>query len=77
MEHLTARQAEVLQLIRDFLQSTGFPPTRADIAQILGFKSANAAEDHLRALERKGYIEILPGASRGIRLAEGAGLPVV
>ncbi len=77
MEQLTARQAEVLQLIRDFLQSTGFPPTRADIAQILGFKSANAAEDHLRALERKGYIEILPGASRGIRLAEGAGLPVV
>ena len=77
MEHLTARQAEVLQLIRDFLQSTGFPPTRADIAQILGFKSANAAEDHLRALERKGYIEILAGASRGIRLAEGAGLPVV
>jgi repressor LexA len=77
VEHLTARQAEVLQLIRDFLQSTGFPPTRADIAQVLGFKSANAAEDHLRALERKGYIEILPGASRGIRLAEGAGLPVV
>ena len=77
MEHLTARQAEILQLIRDYLQSTGFPPTRADIAQIFGFKSANAAEDHLRALERKGYIEILPGASRGIRLTEGAGLPIV
>lgn len=77
MRPLTARQAEILQLIRDFVQSTGFPPTRADIAQVLGFKSANAAEDHLRALERKGYIELLPGASRGIRLAEGTGLPVV
>ena len=77
MKPLTARQAEVLQLIRDFVQSTGFPPTRADIAQVLGFKSANAAEDHLKALARKGYIELLPGASRGIRLAEGTGLPVI
>jgi repressor LexA len=77
MRPLTARQAEVLQLIRDFVQSTGFPPTRADIAQVLGFKSANAAEDHLKALEKKGYIELLPGASRGIRLAEGTGLPVI
>jgi repressor LexA len=77
VEHLTARQAEVLQLIRDFLQSAGLPPTRADIAKVLGFKSANAAEDHLRALERKGYIEILPGASRGIRLTEESGLPVI
>ncbi len=77
MRPLTARQAEVLQLVRDFVQSTGFPPTRADIAQVLGFKSANAAEDHLKALARKGYIELLPGASRGIRLAEGTGLPVI
>jgi repressor LexA len=77
MEELTARQAEVLQLIADFLQATGFPPTRAEIAAQLGFRSANAAEDHLRALERKGYIEILPGASRGIRLRESLGLPVV
>jgi len=77
MRPLTARQAEVLQLIRDFVQSTGFPPTRADIAQVLGFKSANAAEDHLKALARKEYIELLPGASRGIRLAEGTGLPVI
>src|SRR5262245_60501074 len=68
MDELTARQAEVLQLIADFLQGTGFPPTRAEIAQQLGFRSANAAEEHLRALERKGYIEMLPGASRGIRL---------
>ena len=77
MTELTARQAEVLQLIADFLQATGFPPTRAEIAKQLGFRSANAAEDHLRALERKGYIEILPGASRGIRLREGLGIPVV
>ena len=68
MDELTARQAEVLQLIADFLQGTGFPPTRAEIAQQLGFRSANAAEEHLRALERKGYIEMLPGTSRGIRL---------
>src|SRR6476646_7610801 len=77
MDELTARQAEVLQLIADFLQTTGFPPTRAEIAKQLGFRSANAAEDHLRALERKGYIEMLPGASRGIRLREGLGIPVV
>jgi repressor LexA len=77
MNELTARQAEVLQLIADFLQATGFPPTRAEIAKQLGFRSANAAEDHLRALERKGCIEMLPGASRGIRLREGLGIPVV
>jgi repressor LexA len=77
MDELTARQAEVLQLIADFLQTTGFPPTRAEIAAQLGFRSANAAEDHLRALERKGYIEMLPGASRGIRLRENLGIPVV
>jgi len=77
MNELTARQAEVLQLIADFLQTTGFPPTRAEIAAQLGFRSANAAEDHLRALERKGYIEMLPGASRGIRLRENQGIPVV
>ncbi|HWA11607.1 MAG TPA: transcriptional repressor LexA [Burkholderiales bacterium] len=74
---LTPRQSEVLRLIADFLQSTGFPPTRAEIAQALGFRSANAAEDHLRALERKGYIEMLAGASRGIRLKEQLGLPLV
>lgn len=77
MDELTPRQAEVLRLIADFLQSTGFPPTRADIAKALGFRSANAAEDHLRALERKGYIEMLPGASRGLRLKEQLGLPLV
>jgi repressor LexA len=79
MDELTPRQAEVLQLIVDFLQSTGFPPTRAEIAQQLGFRSANASEEHLRALERKGYIDMLPGASRGIRLRNtfNVGLPVV
>lgn len=79
MDELTTRQAEVLQLIVDFLQSTGFPPTRAEIAQQLGFRSANASEEHLRALERKGYIEMLPGASRGIRLRNtfNVGLPVI
>ncbi len=77
MNELTARQAEVLQLIADFLQATGFPPTRAEIAAQLGFRSPNAAEDHLRALERKGHIEMLPGASRGIRLRENLGIPVV
>jgi repressor LexA len=77
MEELTARQAEVLRMIRDFIQSSGFPPTRADIAEALGFRSLNAAEDHLKVLARKGYIEMLAGASRGIRLAEGSGLPVI
>ncbi len=82
MNELTLRQAEVLQLIAEFIQESGFPPTRAEISQKLGFRSANAAEDHLRALERKGYIEMLPGASRGIRIVGGdptvyTGLPVV
>ena len=77
MDELTPRQAEVLRLINDFAQSTGFPPTRAEIARILGFRSANAAEDHLKALARKGFIELLAGASRGIRLKEGLGLPLI
>jgi len=76
-DELTSRQAEVLQMIADFLQATGFPPTRAEIAKQLGFRSPNAAEDHLRALERKGYIEMLPGASRGLRLRENFGIPIV
>ena len=71
---LTARQAEILALIQDFMERCGFPPTRAEIAEKLGFKSANAAEEHLRALERKGILDILPGASRGIQLKQ-AGLP--
>lgn len=67
---LTARQKEVLELIRSEIMRTGFPPTRAEIARALGFKSANAAEDHLRALAKKGAIELTPGASRGIRLTD-------
>jgi repressor LexA len=68
MLKLTARQEEILNLIRDAIENTGFPPTRAEIARELGFKSANAAEEHLQALARKGAIEISPGTSRGIRL---------
>lgn len=69
---LTERQQQILDLIREALAGTGFPPTRAEIAQRLGFRSANAAEDHLRALARKGVIELTAGASRGIRLTESA-----
>lgn len=79
MDKLTPRQAEILDLIREFVTATGFPPTRAEIARRLGFRSANAAEEHLRALARKGAIELVPGSSRGIRLVEQEeeGLPVV
>ena len=76
---LTARQTQVLELIRQYIVDTGYPPTRADIAKELGFKSANAAEEHLKALARKGAIEMIPGTSRGIRLPDlvDPGLPVV
>jgi len=78
MERLTARQQQIFDLIRDNLDETGYPPTRAEIAQQFGFRSANAAEDHLRALARKGVIEMIPGASRGIRIVEQyAGIPIV
>ncbi len=65
---LTARQHEVLELIQTSITATGAPPTPAEIAQALGFKSANAAEEHLKALARKGAIELVSGTSRGIRL---------
>lgn len=77
---LTKRQEQILNLIREHVHSTGYPPTRAEIAQTLGFRSANAAEEHLRALARKGAIEMVPGASRGIRLPEepeDPGIPIV
>ncbi|MFL2855904.1 MAG: transcriptional repressor LexA [Pseudohongiellaceae bacterium] len=79
MRKLTSRQAEILGYIKDYLQDTGFPPTRLEIAQEMGFKSPNAAEEHLRALARKGAIEMLPGTSRGIRLpiSEQLGLPII
>ena len=65
---LTALQSEILALIAKAIERTGYPPTRAEIAAELGFRSANAAEDHLHALARKGMIELSPGTSRGIRL---------
>lgn len=84
MRPLTPRQTEILELIRATIDITGMPPTRAEIARKLGFRSANAAEEHLKALARKGVIEILPGTSRGIRLvedeaavAEQLGLPLI
>lgn len=81
MNELTPRQQRVLNVIRNFLEETGMPPTRAEIARELGFKSANAAEEHLRALERKGAISLMSGTSRGIRLRdslrEQMGLPLV
>jgi len=69
-QKLTKRQQEVLALIEESIRTSGFPPTRAEIARALGFRSANAAEDHLRALARKGVITLIPGASRGIQLNE-------
>ena len=75
--NLTNRQAQVLDLIKQYIADTGYPPTRADIARELGFKSPNAAEEHLKALARKGAIEMIPGTSRGIRLPDDGGLPVV
>ena len=81
MRQLTPRQKQILEMIQDFIAETGMPPTRAEIARELGFKSANAAEEHLRALQKKGVLELVPGASRGIRLKdslrEQMGLPLV
>ena len=71
MEGLTDRQSEVLRLIRDLTEVSGYPPTRAEIAEKMGFRSVNAAEQHLRALEKKGAIDISSGASRGIRVRDG------
>nr|WP_132822547.1 transcriptional repressor LexA [Pseudomonas aeruginosa] len=85
MQKLTPRQAEILSFIKRCLEDHGFPPTQAEIAQELGFKSPNAAEEHLKALARKGAIEMTPGASRGIRIPgfephaanDDEGLPVI
>jgi len=77
MQGLTERQSQILDLIRRHILDTGYPPTRADIASELGFKSPNAAEEHLKALARKGAIEMVPGTSRGIRLPVPTGLPIV
>jgi len=81
MAQLTPRQSQILQMVQDFIAESGMPPTRAEIARELGFKSANAAEDHLRALQRKGVLDLIPGASRGIQLKDSLrdqlGLPLV
>lgn len=72
MRQLTNRQLEILELIRRHIAQTGFPPTRAEIAKALGFRSPNAAEEHLKAMARKGVLEIVSGASRGIRINDSA-----
>ena len=81
MRQLTPRQREILELIQSFIDEYGMPPTRAEIARELGFRSANAAEEHLRALQKKGVLELVPGASRGIQLKdslrEQLGLPLI
>jgi repressor LexA len=79
MKSLTTQQQKILEFIRQALEDSGFPPTRAEIARALQFRSPNAAEAHLRALEKKGVIEILRGAARGIRLigAGSGGLPLI
>ncbi len=81
MTNLTPRQRQILKLIQDAIRQNGMPPTRAEIADQLGFKSPNAAEEHLRALQRKGVIDLIPSASRGIQLKdslrEQLGLPLI
>jgi repressor LexA len=77
MERLTLRQSEILRLIRAHTETRGFPPTRMEICRAMGFQSPNAAEEHLRALARKGAIEMTTGSSRGIRLKRSPGIPVI
>jgi len=81
MSDLTPRQMQILRLVQRFISETGMPPARAEIARELGFRSANAAEEHLRALARKGVIALVPGTSRGIQLKdtirEQMGLPLI
>ncbi len=83
-QHLTARQQEIFDFVKNHIETTGMPPTRVEIAREIGFKSPNAAEEHLKALARKGYIEMLSGTSRGIRILvddeaanDEEGLPLV
>lgn len=70
MSKLTKRQSEILSFLKHWIEDNGYPPTRAEIAKELGFKSPNAAEDHLKALARKGAIEMIPGASRGLKIVD-------
>ena len=69
MKALTPRQQQILDMIASYIEKRGFPPTRAEICEALGFKSPNAAEEHLKALVKKGAISMVPGASRGIKLS--------
>ena len=77
MIKMTPRQQEILAFIRDSLEVLGAPPTRAEIANAFGFASHNAAEEHLKALAKKGVIVLEPGSARGIRLVEQLGLPLI
>ena len=78
MLNLTAQQIKVFDVIKESMQNNGYPPTRAEIARILDFKSVNAAESHIKALVKKGVIEKVPGSSRGIKLVEEvSGIPLV
>lgn len=70
MSKLTKRQSEILNFLKTWIEDNGYPPTRAEIAKELGFRSPNAAEDHLKALARKGAIEMIPGASRGLKIVD-------
>ena len=78
MLNLTSQQIKVFDVIKNHLTINGYPPTRAEIAKTLNFKSVNAAESHIKALVKKGVIEKVPGSSRGIRLVEDlAGIPLI
>jgi len=77
MRELTSRQEEILNLIKEWIETTGLPPTRVEIAQHFGFSSPNAAEQHLKVLARKGALDLVPGTSRGIRLKGDGGVPLV
>ncbi|MBT9539381.1 transcriptional repressor LexA [Thiobacillus sp.] len=77
MKELTARQEEILNLIKEWIETTGLPPTRVEIAQHFGFSSPNAAEAHLKVLAKKGVLDLVPGTSRGIRLKGDSGVPLV
>ena len=78
MENLTTRQQEIFDFIKKEIEFNGYPPTRSEIAKVFGFKSPNAAEDHLKALKKKGVLNIVSGASRGISInKEDIGIPVI
>lgn len=78
MENLTSRQTEIFEFIKSEIEFNGYPPTRSEIAKVFGFKSPNAAEDHLKALKKKGAIDIIAGTSRGISVnKEDIGIPVI